>query len=100
MLPTKYLEINNDFMIVSTYREHAASYPLGPPPTHGHVVNYKGGYHLNKIPLFELDNNKLSSKCLVYHTPNKYVDTVNPTRYTVDEYVVTPPPSIIVASHQ
>jgi hypothetical protein len=74
MLPSKLLQphINEYFTFRSVYREHAASFPLGPPPYHNHVENNNNILFLNKIPLLEIENGEISNKCCVYHLPNKY----------------------------
>lgn len=80
IMPTKYLnkypfEFNSFFEIKSVYREHASSYNLGPPPHHGYIVNNKDPRFLNMTPLLEVNEcNEIDNKCLVYHTPNKYLD--------------------------
>ena len=79
ILPCKYLqkEVDQNFLNLSIYREHASSYPLGPPSldfAHDITKGKCDGF-LNKIPLFELnENNKISNKCLVYHISNNYSD--------------------------
>ena len=80
ILPTKMLKENlcYNFLNINLYREHAASFTLGPPPYHNYDKNYVDNLFLNKIPLLELnDNNQIHEICLTYHLPNKYVDIFN-----------------------
>jgi hypothetical protein len=75
ILPSKYLQINNEFTNVSVYREHASSYTLGPPPHHGYTENNIDFRFLNMKPLLEItETNEIYNQCIVYHTPNKYID--------------------------
>ena len=90
LLPTKLLKENiniDSFLTMNIFREHAASYTLGPPPYHCYDDNYKGNMFLNKIPLIQLnDKNQIDEICLVYHTPNKYVDVFESP--LIDELII------------
>ena len=88
ILPTTLLKENmSNFLNINLHREHAASYTLGPPPFHNYEENYKGGFFLNKIPLLELnENDQIHEICIVYHTPNRYVDVSNTP--TIDEFLI------------
>jgi len=83
ILPTKLLLESmdlNGFLNKTTYREHMASYTLGPPPYHTYDNTYLGSNFLNKIPLFELNNeNQIHNNCLIFHLENCHVDIFYPT---------------------
>lgn len=89
LLPTKLLKehITKHFLDVNLHREHAASYTLGPPSYHCYDPNYIGINFLNKIPLLQLNNDfQIDEICLVYHTPNKYVDLFKTP--AIDEMII------------
>ena len=89
ILPTNLLKenINNNFLMLTTHREHAASYTLGPGHFHCYDENYKGDLFLNKIPLLQLnDDSQIDNICFAYHTPNKYVDVQKTP--AIDEMII------------
>jgi hypothetical protein len=82
ILPTKFLKTQNlnNFRSISTYREHAASYLLGPPHL-DFAWDQSGNENsvtLNKKPLLEISNDGIiHDKCLVYHISNNYADNID-----------------------
>src|SRR5205823_1640398 len=71
--------INIFFDQPNLHREHAASFSLGLPPHHEYRENVNDPRFLNMIPLLEIDSSgcetsTISSKSLIHHLPNRYLD--------------------------
>lgn len=76
MLPTKFLKpyVDPHFVYLSQDRELLASFPHGPPPNFTPVKNNRNPRFLNKIPLYEVENDSLSMRCYVYHLSDKHTE--------------------------